>query len=239
MKPIQTLYKGCRFRSRLEARWAVFFDELELPWEYEKEGFQLADGMRYLPDFWLPTMDCFFEVKGAAPVDSEKQLAKQLSIDSKKLVVMASGSMSVEELRVGTRSYGEWPTKGFNLEVFAGESHSMWAARSYDFSMWNWCLETDLPTFLQETFPDEVIPEQDTEARRELLVKLDRRYFFKKYGKEHPRYMWGRHEKSLSWVTSREGSYCFAQEPDSGLTKISKAYKAARSARFEFGQSGQ
>jgi hypothetical protein len=40
IKPIETRYKGYRFRSRLEARWAVFFDTMEIPWEYEKEGFK-------------------------------------------------------------------------------------------------------------------------------------------------------------------------------------------------------
>ena len=30
IKAIETYYKGYRFRSRLEARWAVFFD-LEIP----------------------------------------------------------------------------------------------------------------------------------------------------------------------------------------------------------------
>jgi hypothetical protein len=44
IKPIETHYKGYRFRSRLEARWAVFFDELGLRWEYEREGFDLGDG---------------------------------------------------------------------------------------------------------------------------------------------------------------------------------------------------
>lgn len=52
IKPIETQYKGYRFRSRLEARWAVFFDTCGLVWEYEKEGFELPSG-RYLPDFWL------------------------------------------------------------------------------------------------------------------------------------------------------------------------------------------
>ena len=28
IKPIQTRYKGFNFRSRLEARWAVFFDAI-------------------------------------------------------------------------------------------------------------------------------------------------------------------------------------------------------------------
>ena len=51
MKPIQTVYKGYRFRSRLEARWAVFFDALGYSWEYEPEGFDLGFGVRYLPDF--------------------------------------------------------------------------------------------------------------------------------------------------------------------------------------------
>ncbi len=50
-RAIETRYKGYRFRSRLEARWAVFFDALGLKWEYEPEGFDLGDGVRYLPDF--------------------------------------------------------------------------------------------------------------------------------------------------------------------------------------------
>lgn len=61
---IETYYKGCRFRSRLEARWAVFFDTLEIRWLYEPEGFVLEDGTRYLPDFYLPDYELWIEVKG-------------------------------------------------------------------------------------------------------------------------------------------------------------------------------
>ena len=39
MKPIETVYKGFKFRSRLEARWAVFFDACGVRWEYEPEGY--------------------------------------------------------------------------------------------------------------------------------------------------------------------------------------------------------
>lgn len=49
--PIETCWRGYRFRSRVEARWAVFFETLGLPWEYEPEGFELSEGSRYLPDF--------------------------------------------------------------------------------------------------------------------------------------------------------------------------------------------
>lgn len=63
IQAIETRYAGCRFRSRLEARWAVFFDTLGIPWEYEPEGFDL-DGLWYLPDFWLPQHRAWLEVKG-------------------------------------------------------------------------------------------------------------------------------------------------------------------------------
>lgn len=62
IKAIQTVYNGYRFRSRLEARWAVFFDEAGIPYEYEKEGF-VVDGKPYLPDFYLPWFDCYVEIK--------------------------------------------------------------------------------------------------------------------------------------------------------------------------------
>lgn len=53
MKAIQTEWHGCRFRSRLEARWAVVFEAMGIDWEYEPEGFVLDDGTWYLPDFLL------------------------------------------------------------------------------------------------------------------------------------------------------------------------------------------
>ena len=63
MKVIETEYKGYLFRSRLEARWAVFFDVCGIRWEYEPEGIILSDGSWYLPDFYLPDFHCYFEVK--------------------------------------------------------------------------------------------------------------------------------------------------------------------------------
>lgn len=53
IKAIETLYKGYKFRSRLEARWAVFFDKMRIRWFYEHEGYETSTGY-YLPDFWLP-----------------------------------------------------------------------------------------------------------------------------------------------------------------------------------------
>ncbi len=45
---IPTKYNGVQFRSRLEARWAAFFDLMAWPWEYEP-----IDLAGYIPDFIL------------------------------------------------------------------------------------------------------------------------------------------------------------------------------------------
>lgn len=71
MQAIETQYGGNRFRSRLEARWAVFFDSLGIVHVYEPEGFKLPGGLRYLPDFWLPNLRCWIEVKGSEHLDDD------------------------------------------------------------------------------------------------------------------------------------------------------------------------
>lgn len=75
MKAIETRYAGCRFRSRLESRWAVFFDHMDIPWQYEPQGFVIG-GRPYLPDFLLPECGTWIEVKGSeAELDHELMLA--------------------------------------------------------------------------------------------------------------------------------------------------------------------
>jgi len=72
IQPIQTKYARCLFRSRLEARWAVFFDLMGIEWEYEPEGYVLSDGIWYLPDFWLPTLKLWVEVKPSCGASKEE-----------------------------------------------------------------------------------------------------------------------------------------------------------------------
>jgi hypothetical protein len=63
IKAIETLYQGFRFRSRLEARWAYYWDTLGVKWEYEPEGYDLGTLGRYLPDFFLPETNELVEIK--------------------------------------------------------------------------------------------------------------------------------------------------------------------------------
>ena len=78
MKTIETYYGGYKFRSRLEARWAVFFDALHVPYQYEPEGYEL-EGVYYLPDFWLPQQECWVEIKGHEPTEEERKKVRLLS----------------------------------------------------------------------------------------------------------------------------------------------------------------
>ncbi|MFD8471913.1 hypothetical protein ACFV2E_07615 [Streptomyces globisporus] len=71
-----TPYAGHQFRTRLEARWAVFFDTLQVRWQYEPQAFDLAplpDNTlhlgTYLPTFWLPAQKAWFAVTRDEPAD--------------------------------------------------------------------------------------------------------------------------------------------------------------------------
>ena len=86
IKAIETVYAGCRFRSRLEARWAVFLDAMGIAWQYEAQGYELNDrlgvmradtAIYYLPDFWLPEFNLHAEVKGAL---SDDELRRTLTV---------------------------------------------------------------------------------------------------------------------------------------------------------------
>lgn len=86
IEPIQTYYKDYHFRSRLEARWAVFFDALGVKYEYEPEGFNLDNGMSYLPDFLIHDVitrypggepqNIYVEVKGVPNATDAEKIAE-------------------------------------------------------------------------------------------------------------------------------------------------------------------
>lgn len=71
MRTLPTVYRGIKFRSRTEARWAVFFDEMEIEWSYENEGYQLSTGELYLPDFYFPRGFAGFRYAEVKPIISE------------------------------------------------------------------------------------------------------------------------------------------------------------------------
>lgn len=131
-KVIETRYNGYHFRSRLEARWAVFFDTLGIKYHYEPEGYDL-EGAWYLPDFWLPDYNSFMEIKPTTPTSEEMLKASQLALYTGKQAYIVAGNIGlpVEDedeppcytiyLKVPPETYartyerGEWTYK--NLDV--------------------------------------------------------------------------------------------------------------------------
>lgn len=86
---IPTTYKGVKFRSKLEAAWAEWFDSKGIEWTYEQEGYQLPSGTWYLPDFWLPKAKTFVEVKGLIDASVQKPIELAKSVPIGVCVVLA------------------------------------------------------------------------------------------------------------------------------------------------------
>jgi hypothetical protein len=90
IKALPTPYNGITFRSRTEARWAVFFDVIGWQWDHEKEGFDV-DGRWYLPDFYLPEFPMWFEVKPDQTDGAERKHFADLCRLSKRRGIIAYG----------------------------------------------------------------------------------------------------------------------------------------------------
>lgn len=101
-RAIPTQYAGIEFCSRLEARWAVYLDALKVPWYYEYEGFEFESGEKYLPDFFLPQVNCWLEIKPESrPRDEEEMKCGKLAEATSKRVFLACGAPTAPEDDLG------------------------------------------------------------------------------------------------------------------------------------------
>lgn len=226
-KAIETEYKNYKFRSRLEARWAVFFDDIGVPWEYEKQGYKLGGGLRYLPDFWLPQHDLFFEVKGAPPTDLERLKAQLLSVHSKKAVVLASGTMELDY----AHNLDNFKNV-FKIEMFAGEAWDNWEVLAGGTELYDWNITDFMPKFIMSHFEGVKLEACDSPGRRRVMIELDKVYYRAKHQKEHFSYKWGRHV-SVVMEECEHLRFKFTQLGSPG-DDIKKSYNKAKSERFEF-----
>lgn len=81
-----------KMRSSWEVLYAKFLDSQEIIWQYEPKSFKLSNGHRYFPDFFLPDLNEWHEVKGyLAPSAQEKMdLFKKEYPDLKFKLLMKS-----------------------------------------------------------------------------------------------------------------------------------------------------
>jgi len=127
MKAIETLYSGIRFRSKTEAKWALFMDIIGCKWLYEPEGYDLGDGVFYCPDFYLPDIETFLEIKpitGGHPSPT-----MELAIQSRKRVVTFMGEPAIYDEyddvaichQVGMMSHWHYCEGGYANDPDCGE----------------------------------------------------------------------------------------------------------------------
>jgi hypothetical protein len=95
IKAIDTKYANHLFRSRLEARYAVYFDALNVKWVYEHEGFDFG-GERYLPDFYFPKYKLYAEIKQEAFSYNEHKKCRLLANMTGKKVIELVGLPSTD-----------------------------------------------------------------------------------------------------------------------------------------------
>ena len=122
IKAIQTSYNGYSCRSRTEARWMVAFDEAKIKYEYEPQGFDLGEVGWYLPDFYLPQIDTYAEVKGRKFTLQELKKARALADWEETPVLLLEGSPA----RKGYWSICPWNSKCYEAE-YENESFRIFA----------------------------------------------------------------------------------------------------------------
>jgi hypothetical protein len=191
LKPIETKYKGYTFRSRTEARWAVFFDAVGMQWEYEKEGYDLGNGIYYLPDFWMPEINTWIEIKPKSKKygdDKDSGKPRLLSIKSVGKVVILYGAPGPVEFFEDTSPY-----YGYALFGESGDYPYVWCECPY-------CGVMDLQF-------------EGRSAR-------------------------SKHEDNCFVNVHRANGEYFDKNYNTDSCRLESAYAAARSARFEHGQSG-
>lgn len=224
MKAIETIWKGYRFRSRTEARWAVFLEKLGIVFDYEPEGVILPSGP-YLPDFRLRAFPIgmfpggyadehvWLEVKGQEPTDLEIQKCRELSAAAKVPVLLAVGA----------------PEFGFQIMLFDDIEEDN-PAREMITHLVGWLSFIDVgegkdaaiavgrPARQEEPEPSETLEGEADEVFQKMWAMFDGP-FARVLGVEGARF-----------VSNDKIEFRLSE-------RLKAAYDASRSARFEFGQT--
>lgn len=211
---IETTYRGHRFRSRLEARWAVAFDRLGVRWEYEPQGYLVGKKRKpYLPDFWLPGEHVWVEVKGSnEQMDIDLMVQAALPQDGLPGTGNRQSGYDVRMLVLGPLQHGISPVYDKSSGEFfgyVGPVHAVLTARDGN-------LYQGKAYFTGSGI--NVIPEGGLIARGSDLIQWDTY-----------RCEWGNLVGGGFYITDP------GKVPDA---RVADALQAAMSARFEHGESG-
>lgn len=252
MQPIETEYKGYRFRSRLEARWAVFMEALGMDWDYEPQGFRLGEGVNYLPDFWIPTYNCWIEVKGPKVMPEDQRKAHLLAVESGSPVILAQGQfeLSVSDhgwlnLSPVCHVYYGTPTQAFRHLFPYHEDVSNSRVYTNDHCGYGSYIQCVLSVAQHLRQKGYNVTYEHSPASLEEIVRLDKKYYRDEYGEDHPNWEYG-------WMSPPSGgtvNEISVRGADSKVVikdhivwagdlpqYLKDAYLSAQQARFEYGE---
>ncbi len=206
IKAIETKYHGYKFRSRLEARWAVFFDTLGIDYEYEPEGFQIDTTTYYLPDFYIPSWNTYVEVKANRPnaVEELKKAVKFVNNSNNTVLILS-------DIPNGTEGLYWFPMIWFdNLSL---EVKANWIGLSYS--------SEEPDAYLIRHFATSY----ETHPVRNLLNN-------KMFENQGYQLLHSEPNSSMNWQPGWE-----FEIDDIEKIALDTAYKKARQARFEHGET--
>jgi hypothetical protein len=232
IKAIDTTYRGYRFRSRAEARWAIFLDHAGIKWEYEPQGYVL-DGEPYLPDFLLypgTPGQTWLEIKAKFPDAAEIRKAQALARETGIRTYLYFGPCEQSGPGI-TDAVTDWDKyfEGWVPETFWSNEHG-WLVHAGSAYVWQMKLQPTAFRF-------------DTDPQR-----IDRA--------PKSNFWWwtdcGHCGQVILKLTGDVGWCPTIPEPDDGTLpaelgggphfghetdRLQRAYRAARSARFEHGET--
>jgi hypothetical protein len=258
IKAIETVYNGYKFRSRLEARWAVFFDAMGVKYEYEPEGFDLGEAGWYLPDFRVREWNTWVEIKPEKPNtwhDGEPKIeylkCQKLAELSRMPVMLIGGQPYIyqAELEDECRWKSDYQISVFlpDMVVHIPERSPNGVDFPIGFSIFEsygekfFCSSARLYGFIYNEYKrdssrfSQPMPERG-DAKR--LIDADKEYFLSEYGKTHPKWRYFITYDNLVFSCGIWGKLeidRWYNHPDERCinNSILSAYAAARQARFE------
>lgn len=135
----------------------MLFDALAIEWQYEPEGFELPCG-RYLPDFWLPQVRHYAEVKPRPFDPTELTKATQLAalVGFPVLLLEGQPAQRLYATISGAewdKTVGQWRVRGEVVDI--GDSNHYWITegRFYHDGCWDEPLGGTNPHHMEALFP--------------------------------------------------------------------------------------
>jgi hypothetical protein len=106
-KPIQCLYKGRIYRSKLEVTWSIYFELLGFSYEYEPIDFKY-----WFPDFLICTdaINYYVEIKPITEIDikTTKKMEKCLHAHNNSFGIILCGLFPIENSFGWVFNYNQW-----------------------------------------------------------------------------------------------------------------------------------